>query len=151
MGLYMVRSLYEDGAGTLWIGTCDAGLYRFRKGRFTAFTVRDGLFNNGVFQILEDASGHFWISCNLGIYRVSKKELDDFAEGRARKITAIPYSKREGMLNQECNSGNQPAGIKAADGRFCSLPLSSTLSITWHSKPLRLSGQTRRVIFLRHQ
>ncbi len=115
---YIVRSLYEDSHGTLWIGTYDAGLYRFREGRFTACTIRDGLFNNGVFQILEDARGYFWISCNLGIYRVSKKELDDFAEGRVRKVTAIPYGKREGMLDQECNGGNQPAGIKAADGRL---------------------------------
>lgn len=115
---YTVRSLYEDSEGTLWIGTYDAGLYRFRDGRFRSFTTRDGLFNNGVFQILEDAHGYFWISCNLGIYRINKKELDDFAEGRVRRITAIPYGKREGMLNQECNGGNQPAGIKAVDGRL---------------------------------
>jgi ligand-binding sensor domain-containing protein len=105
---FMVRSLYEDREGTLWIGTYDAGLYRFREGRFTAITTREGLFNNGVFQILEDERGYLWISCNLGIYRVSKKELDDFAEGRAARITAIPYGKRDGMLNQECNGGNQP-------------------------------------------
>ncbi|HWC76197.1 MAG TPA: two-component regulator propeller domain-containing protein, partial [Blastocatellia bacterium] len=115
---YTVRSLYEDGGGVLWIGTYDAGLYRFREGRFTAFTIRDGLFNNGVFQILEDSRGYFWISCNLGISRVSKKELEDFAEGRVRKVTAIPYGKRDGMLNQECNGGNQPAGIIASDGRL---------------------------------
>jgi signal transduction histidine kinase/ligand-binding sensor domain-containing protein len=113
---YMVRCTYEDDAGTIWVGTYDAGLYRFRDGRFTSCTVRSGLFNNGVFQILEDSQGFFWISCNLGIYRVSRRELDDFAEGRRRKVTSIPYGKREGMLNQECNGGNQPAGIKAADG-----------------------------------
>jgi ligand-binding sensor domain-containing protein len=115
---FTIRSLYEDDSGVLWIGTYDAGLYRYSEGRFTSCTIRDGLFNNGVFQILEDARGYFWISCNLGIYRVSRKELNDFAEGRVSKITAIPYGKREGMLNQECNGGNQPAGIKAADGKL---------------------------------
>jgi signal transduction histidine kinase len=115
---YMVRSLYEDSSGVIWAGTYDAGLYRFRDGRFTAITARDGLFDNGVFQILDDGRGYFWISCNLGIYRVSTKELDDFAEGRIRKLTTIPYGKREGMLEQECNGGNQPAGIRVADGRL---------------------------------
>jgi ligand-binding sensor domain-containing protein/signal transduction histidine kinase len=114
----IIRSLYEDAEGVLWIGTYDGGLNRFRDGRFTAYTNRTGLFNNGVFQILEDAHGDFWMSCNLGIYRVSKKELNDFAEGRAKAITSVPYGKRDGMLNQECNGGNQPAGIKAADGRL---------------------------------
>jgi signal transduction histidine kinase/ligand-binding sensor domain-containing protein len=115
---YIIRSLYEDADGVLWIGTYDGGLNRFRDGRFTAYTTRTGLFNNGVFQILEDAHGDFWMSCNLGIYRVSKKELNDYAEGRAKSITSVPYGKRDGMLNQECNGGNQPAGIKAADGRL---------------------------------
>src|SRR5262249_9791614 len=73
---------------------------------------------NGVFQILEDTRGYFWISCNLGIYRISKNELDEFAEGRLAKVTAIPYGKGDGMLNQEGNGGNQPAGLRAADGRL---------------------------------
>ena len=118
MGAYLVRSLYQDDGGTIWIGTYDGGLYRFREGRFSAITFRDGLFNNGVFQILEDQRGYFWMGCNLGIYRVSRNELDDFADGRLRKVTAIAYGKNDGMLNPECNGGNQPAGIKAADGRL---------------------------------
>ncbi|MGH9751637.1 MAG: hypothetical protein ACREA2_02545, partial [Blastocatellia bacterium] len=27
------------------------------------------MFNDGVFQILEDARGNFWMSCNRGVYR----------------------------------------------------------------------------------
>jgi signal transduction histidine kinase/ligand-binding sensor domain-containing protein len=112
---YMVRAVYEDREGVLWIGTYDRGLTRLKDGQFTNFTVTEGLFNNGVFQILEDARGNFWISCNLGIYRVSKKELNDYAEGRVKTITSIPYGKRDGMLNSECNGGCQPAGIKSLD------------------------------------
>ena len=115
---HMVRALYEDGDHVLWIGTYDAGLVRLKDGRFTAYTIREGLFNNGVFQILEDDGGNFWISCNLGIYRVSKQELTEYAEGRVRSITSIPYGKRDGMLSSECNGGGQPAGIRTADGRL---------------------------------
>jgi signal transduction histidine kinase len=113
-----VRSLYEDGDGILWIGTYDGGLSRLKDGRITTYTTNDGLFNNGVFQILDDQRGNFWMSSNLGIYRASRQELNDFAEGKIHAINCISYGKRDGMLNAECNGGTQPAGVRTRDGRL---------------------------------
>ena len=112
----IVRSIYEDADGALWFGMYDSGLYRYKDHRFTHFTTNEGLFDNGAFQILEDDQANFWMSCNLGIYRVRKSELNDFAEGRAEKVISIPYNKRDGMLDSECNGGASPSGIKAQDG-----------------------------------
>ena len=113
-----IRALYEDSAGVLWIGTYDGGLGRFERGRISRYTVRDGLFDNGVFQILEDERGNLWFSCNRGIYRVNKQELNDFAAGRIRAVTSFRYGRQDGMRNEECNGGFAPAGFKAADGRL---------------------------------
>ena len=113
-----IRCIYEDADGTFWIGTYDDGLNRFRDGRFFNYRMEHGLFNNGVFQILEDRHGQFWISCNKGIYRVSRRELNDFAGGRISTINSVAYGKRDGMLNIECNGGRLPAGIIARDGKF---------------------------------
>ncbi len=113
-----VRALYEDARGVLWIGTYDGGLGRFQNGRFTRYTVREGLFSDGVFQILEDSRGNLWMSSNQGIYRVSKKQLNDFAAGKIRTITSIQYGKHDGMRNVECNGGLWPAGCKTRDGRL---------------------------------
>lgn len=115
---HIVRAVYEDSDGVYWIGTYDAGLTRLKDGQFTSITVKQGLFNNGVFQILEDAGGNFWMSCNLGIYRVSRRELNDYAEGRVKAVTAISYGKSDGMLSSECNGGAQPAGIRSQDGKL---------------------------------
>lgn len=113
-----VRSLYEDSEATLWVGTYDDGLSRFRDGRFFSYRTEHGLYNNGVFQILEDRRGYFWISCNKGIYRVSRRELNELAEGRISRINSIAFGKHDGMLNTECNGGRQPAGLLANDGRL---------------------------------
>lgn len=113
-----VRSIYEDERGTLWIGTYDGGLSRFRDGKFTNYTIENGLFNNGVFQIFEDEKGNFWISCNKGIYRVAKQELEDYASGKITKINSVAYGKTDGMPSTEANGGRQPAGIKTSDGKF---------------------------------
>lgn len=115
---YIMRSIYEDADGILWFGTYDGGLNRYKDGKFTSYTTGNGLFNNGVFQILEDRRGEFWISSNLGIYRVNRRELNDFADGVINHITSVSYGKPDGMLDVECNGGGQPAGIKAKDGKF---------------------------------
>jgi signal transduction histidine kinase/ligand-binding sensor domain-containing protein len=113
-----IRSLYEDSDGVLWIGTYDSGLVRFADGKFTRFTVRDGLFNNGVFQILEDGRGFLWMSCNRGIYRIAKRELNEFAAGKRSAVFSTVYGKGEGIRNAECNGGLSPAGIRARDGKL---------------------------------
>ncbi|MCI0488143.1 MAG: histidine kinase [Blastocatellia bacterium] len=113
-----IRSLYEDGEGTLWIGTYDGGLNRFKDGRFTRYTTEEGMSSNGVFQILEDDAGNFWMSGNQGIQRVSRQQLNDFAEGKIAALTSVSYGVADGMRVAECNGGRQPAGIVARDGRL---------------------------------
>jgi signal transduction histidine kinase/ligand-binding sensor domain-containing protein len=113
-----VRTLHEDAEGSLWIGSYDGGLTRFKNGRFTRITTRDGLFNNGVFRILEDERGNFWMSCNRGIYRVSRQQLNDFADGKIQVIVSVSYGKADGLANTECNGGQQPAGWKTRDSKL---------------------------------
>jgi ligand-binding sensor domain-containing protein len=113
-----VRCLYEDDDGVLWIGTYDGGLGRLQNGKLTRYTVREGLFHNGVFQILEDSHGYLWMSCNRGISRVSKSDLNDFAAGKRPAVSAIAYGKSDGMRNAECNGGLSPAGIRTRNGEL---------------------------------
>src|SRR5262249_46064114 len=118
LGSNRVRSLYEDGDGAIWAGTYDGGVSRIKDGKIASVTMDNGPFNNRAFRIIEDSHGNFWMSCNLGVYRVSKRQLDDFADGKIRAVTSIVYGKVDGMLNPECNGGVQPAGVRARDGRL---------------------------------
>jgi signal transduction histidine kinase/ligand-binding sensor domain-containing protein len=111
-----IRALYQDSDGTLWVGTYDNGLGRFQDGRWKAIRSMDGLGTDGVFQILDDGHGNFWLSSNHGIYRVRKSNLDDFAHGRAASVSAVSYGVADGMATAECNGGLSPAGVRANDG-----------------------------------
>ena len=113
-----VRAFHEDADGYLWVGTYDGGLYRLANGRLTRFTRKEGLHDNGVFQILEDANGFFWMGSNRGISRVSRKELNDVAEGRRRSVTAVALGPADGLSSVEVNGGAQPSGLIASDGRL---------------------------------
>jgi two-component system, cell cycle sensor histidine kinase and response regulator CckA len=111
-------SLYEDSDGTFWLGSYVGGLFRFKDNKFTAFTKRDGLYDNGVFQILEDDYGYLWMTCDHGIFRVSKKELNDFAEGKTSSIHSMSFGTTDGMKNSKCDGSSQPAGIKTQDRKL---------------------------------
>lgn len=113
-----VRSLYEDTDGVIWVGTYDGGLSRIKNDNVVSITQKEGLYNNGVFQTLEDDRGNFWLSCNLGIYRVSKQQLNDFADGKVKFVTSVPYGRHDGLSNIECNGGTQPAGIRTRAGQL---------------------------------
>ena len=113
-----VRAIYEDVDGVMWFGTYGDGLVRYKDGKFFNYRVEHGLFNNGVFAILEDDNANFWMSSNRGIHRVSKQELNDFADGRIPKLNSVSYDEKDGMLNAECNGGRIPSAIKAKDGKL---------------------------------
>jgi len=117
LSVEFARSLHEDADGTLWVGTYGGGLNRFRDGRFTAFTTRQGLLSDVIYQILEDDDGNLWMSCNKGVFRVSKLDLQAVAEGRLHGVRAIAYDEGDGMRSRECNGGG-PAGARTRDGRL---------------------------------
>ena len=113
-----VWAIHADEDGVLWIGTNSGGLIRFKDGSFRAVTTRDGLYNDVAFQILEDDHGFLWMNCNKGVYRVRKAELNDFADGRIRRVRSYSFGISEGVRGVESTGPAQPAGWKSRDGKL---------------------------------
>ena len=115
---YDIFALYEDADRALWIGSYGDGLFRFKDGKTTRITSQNGLYDNSVYQILEDDQQNLWMSSNRGIFRTSKKELNDFADGKIPRVSSINYGTLDGMRSSECNGNSQPAGLRTKDGRL---------------------------------
>jgi signal transduction histidine kinase/ligand-binding sensor domain-containing protein len=89
------------------------------RGRFFTFTTEQGLGENVVNNIQEDDFGCLWLSGLRGIYRISRQQLNEVAAGRRAAVECAAYGEADGMLNSECNGGdNQPAGCKDDEGRI---------------------------------
>jgi ligand-binding sensor domain-containing protein len=112
-----VRSLHLSADGTLWIGTYGGGLSRYRDGRFVNYGVAEGLFSDVIYSILEDGAGNLWMSCNRGIFRVARRDLEEVAAGRRQRIVSHRFDEADGMTNRECNGGS-PAAWRTPDGRL---------------------------------
>lgn len=101
---------------TAWMGTLGSGLLRWKNGNIARVRVRDGLYDNRIYDILDDDRGNFWIASSKGIFRVNRSGLDALADGKIRSVNSMPFST--GQLRFECRSGVQPAACRTRDGRL---------------------------------
>ncbi|MCO4098037.1 MAG: helix-turn-helix domain-containing protein [Gemmatimonas sp.] len=124
----LVRGVYQDSTGALWVATEGRGLARvtinFSADHHAQVTsVRsirqtDGLFDEVIHQILPDAFGRLWMSSNRGIFWTSLAELREFADRRTSRIHSTAFTERDGLRNREANGGQSPSGIVSRDGRL---------------------------------
>ena len=102
-----ITCIYETKDGTLWLGSDGYGLYRrlTEKGgqeRFEVMTTDDGLSNNAVKGIVDDANGRLWITTNNGLSVYDPHHH-----------TFVNYGERDGLL---CQRFYWNSAIKDADG-----------------------------------
>lgn len=94
----LVASITEDRKhdGIFWIGTFGGGLNRFDRatGVFTVFREKDGLPNDTVLGVVEDDAGNLWIATIKGLCKCNPL-----------KRTFVTYGKRDGLQDDEINSG----------------------------------------------
>ncbi len=58
--LARIYSINEDDFGNLWIGTVDAGAWKYDGTTLTHYTMKDGLSSNAVNTIYKDKYGQLW-------------------------------------------------------------------------------------------
>ncbi|MEX1140064.1 MAG: two-component regulator propeller domain-containing protein [Bacteroidota bacterium] len=117
LGRY-VRAIHQDADGSMWFGTYGGGIVRLKERRMATVTTEQGLFDNIVSHIVEDAAGNFWMGSNAGIARVSKAGLNLVADGVDAKVEVYSLGVADGMKSVETNGGFQPSAVQDAFGRI---------------------------------
>jgi diguanylate cyclase (GGDEF)-like protein len=147
------QAVYVDRDGVVWAGTSPGGLNRIKDGHVTTYSIDQGLFDLTVGAIIEDDAGYLWMTCNKGIYKVSKKELNDYAEGRIPAIHSTVYGTADGLRSAEANFAADPSIWKGTDGRLWFATIAGIASVdpvhsqTASSEP---SPLIESVLFNRH-
>mgnify|MGYP001810660845 FL=1 len=68
--LARVWSITEDAGGDLWVGTIDAGLWRYRNGQITQYGPQHGLTSLAIWTIYRDHANQLWIGTDgAGVFR----------------------------------------------------------------------------------
>jgi diguanylate cyclase (GGDEF)-like protein len=116
----IIISICETTDGSLWFGHWGGGLTRFRGKVFRHIDMRQGLYSDGVYQILQDGNAdsgkNLWIGSSKGIFRVSLRDLNDVMDGRQSLIRCYPYGPADGAFVSQCVAGQQPSASRTLDG-----------------------------------
>ena len=113
-----ITCLYVDKDNVLWAGTYGHGLARLQNGKWLHLSTTNGLASDNISYVIEDDTGDLWIGSNMGLMRIPKNSLDDFAAGKTNSVSCRTYGKTDGLPTRECSSGSQPAALRAADGEL---------------------------------
>src|SRR4029077_19748113 len=97
--------------GDLWIGFYEGGVARFRDGRFTTFTMADGVPEGFVRQIYRDRAGRLWIATGQGLGRVD--------DPRAKQPHFVIYRTSQGLSSNaiQCITEDHWGRLYVATGR----------------------------------
>ena len=80
-----VCSFYVDEEKHLWIGTRGEGLRVFDGKNFAILTMKDGLYDDEIFELVPDDRQRLWMASSKGVFVVEKIDLNRLADGRLKK------------------------------------------------------------------
>ncbi|MEM8483912.1 MAG: two-component regulator propeller domain-containing protein [Bacteroidota bacterium] len=94
-----IRILHVDRQGTLWIGTRDAGLMRYKGGRFAVPVRQDSLRDARISAIAEGQNeDHLWIGTSgSGLKKLARGKISSVPGVETGHITAL-YETPDGVL-----------------------------------------------------
>ena len=94
-----IRILYEDRAGTIWMGTNLEGLVEHRDGRFATYTTENGLLGNAIRALYEDGNGTLWIGSRGGLNRMTDGVLSAYIPPRGAVVKHVQalFSNPDGL------------------------------------------------------
>ncbi|MEE4260237.1 MAG: two-component regulator propeller domain-containing protein [Bacteroidales bacterium] len=62
-----VLTMMVDKTGAVWVGTDKKGMYKYKAGVWTQYSIGNGLIDNEVNEIFEDKKGNVWAITKKGI------------------------------------------------------------------------------------
>jgi signal transduction histidine kinase len=129
-----VWTLYVDEEDAVWIGVHGHGLSRLREGKFFNFASSE--LPRLITCIIEDDLGHLWLGSNQGLFRVERRQLNQFANGQIASLEVMLYDRTEGMGSSQCTADRQPTAWKACDGKLWFATMKGVTVVDPRSLPL---------------
>jgi ligand-binding sensor domain-containing protein/two-component sensor histidine kinase len=147
----LIRALYLDHAGRLWVATDSGGVVRLddpraERPRFVVYTTANGLSSNGVSCITEDKLGRMYFGTARGLDQLDlqTKRVKHYtkADGLASNALTVAFRDRQGSLWFGTDLGLSRL-IPGPDSPQQQPPiLISGLRIAGNSQPISALGET---------
>jgi ligand-binding sensor domain-containing protein/signal transduction histidine kinase len=111
-----VEGVCEDGDGAVWGATLN-GIIRLKDNQIRSISRKDGLFDNNIYSIVPDDLGRLWVDSGRGIFSVSRKSMNDFADGKTHEVECVAYDGPESVKPSD-KTTQEHVACKTPDGRI---------------------------------
>jgi PAS domain S-box-containing protein len=100
-------AVYESRDGSVWTGTLNGGVSKFKDGHFTTYTTTNGLASNTVSSILEARDGAMWFATPGGVSSFSNGQWKTYttAEGLPSPEADCLFEDSSGTLWSGTSAG----------------------------------------------
>ena len=109
--------LAQDVDKAVWIATT-GGLARLKDGTIRSIRQGDGLPSDRINAFVADNAGTFWIDSGAGYFRISRQNLNDFVDGKTRRLDYVLYDYPQAVKNIDRTDEVQFSADKTPDGRI---------------------------------
>jgi PAS domain S-box-containing protein len=106
----------EDQDGVVWAGLL-SGIVRLKDDQTRLISRKDGLFDNNIYSIVPDDLGNLWVDSGRGFFRVSRQNLNDFADGKTNRVECTVFDGINSVKVSD-TTVQERVGCKTADGRI---------------------------------
>jgi signal transduction histidine kinase len=112
---YAVTHVSVDSDGSVWASTRN-GLFRWKEGRLSALTSKNGLPCNGIASSVRDDQETLWLYARCGLIAIPDSELQRWWRQRD---TVVRYRIMDAFDGAQADTATfQPAVSKSPDGRL---------------------------------
>ena len=94
------NAILVDSHGVVWAGTSELGLGRYQDGKFTLLQKTDGLCNDNVTSLFEDAEGSLWVGTVEGLSQLTDLKFPIFSSKEGLfpgEAIAVAASRKGGL------------------------------------------------------
>ncbi|MGK6344363.1 two-component regulator propeller domain-containing protein [Chryseobacterium sp. DT-3] len=113
-----VKNIVRTADGRIWITTNKDGLFLLKNKKLIKMPLDQNSYLSSAHYIVDDQYGYYWISSNNGLFRVSKKQLLQYATNNKVPVFYYRFTKSDGLLTNEFNGGSMPEAYSLKNGEF---------------------------------
>lgn len=111
----LIFNIHIDKDDRAWL-VCNIGPYLFTENEFRKINLVSVNKGETYFDWVEDLNGDAWVTTNLGVLKIKRKDLDAFLQGSYEQVVVKLYDNQDGMQNKECTGATR--SLISSSGRL---------------------------------
>ena len=102
----LIFNIHIDNENKVWL-ISNIGPYLFNGSQFKKINLVAVNKGETYFDWLEDVNRDVWITTNLGVLKIVRKDLDDFLAGASEQVPVKLFDHQDGMQSKECTGATR--------------------------------------------